>query len=135
MSLEIKRFEGNEHLAMGVMCAIGALCPVVGRQPLTLVHSRMIACIIARKFAVVTDSKIPVAYIAWGDLNDLVAARLRQGLLELTPDDLVSGKKTWIVSYCAPVLPEHGAFLRTWASKELKAPYIVESGRVTQWQA
>lgn len=133
MALEIKRFENGEHLAMGVMAAVGSLCPVVGRQPLALVHNRMLACIIAKKFAVLTDGAIPVGYIAWGDLNDIVAARLRQGMLELTPEDLSTGSKTWIVAYCAPVLPEHGRFLRGWAVHKLGEPYIVENGKVVQW--
>lgn len=133
MTLEIKRFENAEHLAMGVMSAVGALCPVVGRQPLALVHNRMLACVIAKKFAVVTDGAIPVGYIAWGDLNDIVAARLRQGLLELTPEDLSSGKKTWIVSYCAPVLPEHRTFMKDWIVKEAGQVYVVENQRVELW--
>lgn len=86
---------------------LGEVFWLVGRseklrlKPLGDVYDTVVAAIQARTFRLYRKERAPLAFLAWGLLDEEQEARLRSGAL-LTAEELRSGDRAWLVLAASP---------------------------------
>lgn len=73
-------------------------------RPVGEIHDIVVAAIKARTFRLYRQKRAPLAFVAWGRLDEIQEARLKAAAI-LTAEELRSGDRAWVVLVASPFLP------------------------------
>lgn len=101
----------NEDIAMSYISKLAMFDGRYAQKSFIEIFNEIFACVTKKQYAVIAlpynapDGQIhetPVAYVLWGEFNEMTLAMYSKNIRMLSPGEFKSGDDKWITQLCTP---------------------------------